>query len=192
MARQRPVRKKAEPLKVNSFATGMKGKGLAEVMKNAEQMMKDGKFTGAIDEYDKAEAVAPNNPLIRLGRANAELGASYYARAEAHLREAFNSNPELLNGQYDLSALLGEQRVQTLIRDLKDIMNKEQREPRPVFLLAYIAYNTGHEPNAEAYLDLAEKRTGGRDPFYKLLRDNWSLPNSGKTTTAMPTTQMTK
>ena len=192
-ARMRPMRARPAPVKVNSFATGMKGKGLSEVMKNAETLMKDGKFTNALDEYDKAEQVAPNNPLIRLGRANAELGAAYYARAEAHLRDAFNSNPELLNGQYDLTALLGESRVQTLVRDLKDIMNKEQREPRPVFLLAYIAYNTGHEQNAEAYLDLADKRSGGRDPFFKLLRDNWSLPNA-KTpgAGAGATTQMSK
>jgi tetratricopeptide (TPR) repeat protein len=180
IARLQPVKKKPEPVKVSSFATGMKGKGLSEIMKQAEVSMKDGKFTAALESYDKAEQVAPNNPLIRLGRANAELGASYYARAEAHLREAFNSNPELLNGQYDLIALLGEQRLQVLVRDLKEIAAKEQREPRPQFLLAYIAYNTGHETDAEARLDLAEKRSGGKDPFYKLLRDNWSLPSGAQ------------
>jgi hypothetical protein len=174
---QQRGRKKAEPIKTQSFASGIKAKGLADILKNAEDLMKDGKFTAALDRYEDADRVAPNNPLIKLARANAELGASYYARAEAHLRDVFTSNPELLNGQYDLTAMLGEQRLSTLVKDLKDISKKEDREPRAVFLLSYIAYNTGHEQQAEAYLDLADKRSGGKDPLFKLLRDNWSLPD---------------
>jgi tetratricopeptide (TPR) repeat protein len=183
---QKPGQKKKiyAPVKVPSLATGVKAKGLSDVLKNAENLMKDGKFTSALDQYDQAEQVAPNNPLIRLGRANAELGASYYARAEAHLRDVFGKNPELLSGQYDLTGMLGEQRVAVLVKDLKEIANREQREPRPVFLLAYIAYNTGHEQNAEAYLDLADKRSGGKDAFFQLLRDNWALPQAAAPTTA--------
>jgi hypothetical protein len=75
-----------------------------------------------------------------------------------------------------------------LVRDLKEIAAKEQREARPQFLLAYIAYNTAHEQQAEAYLDLADKRSGGKDPFYKLLRDNWSLPSGGASKAATPAT----
>jgi tetratricopeptide (TPR) repeat protein len=175
---KKPV-KKAQPVKVQSLASGMKAKGLADILTNAESLMKQGKFTSALDQYDQAEQVSPNLPLTRLGRANAELGASYYARAEAHLREAFTANPELLVAQYDLTALLGEQRLGVLVKDLKDISNRDQHEARPVFLLAYIAYNTGHEQNAEAYLDLADKRSGGKDKFYQLLRDNWALPEKG-------------
>jgi tetratricopeptide (TPR) repeat protein len=172
------------PVKVPSLATGVKGKGLADTLKNAENLMKEGKFTSALDQYDTAEQVAPNNPLTRLGRANAELGAAYYARAEAHLRDVFQKNPELLAGQYDLTNMLGEQRMQVLVKDLKEIANREQKEARPVFLLAYIAYNTGNEQNAEAYLDLADKRSGGKDPFFQLLRQNWALPGAGAPTTA--------
>jgi tetratricopeptide (TPR) repeat protein len=186
-AEKKQAKKKVyAPVKVPSLATGVKAKGLGDVLKNAENLMKDGKFTSALDQYDTAEQVAPNNPLTRLGRANAELGAAYYARAEAHLRDVFQKNPELLSGQYDLTNMLGEQRMQVLVKDLKEIANREQKEARPVFLLAYIAYNTGHEQNAEAYLDLADKRSGGKDPFFQLLRDNWALPaaTEGAPTTA--------
>jgi hypothetical protein len=152
------------------------GKQLGEMMKSAEQLMRDGKFTAALDKYDDAERVVPNNPLVNLGRAHAELGASYYARAESHLRDLFSGHPELLVAQYDLTGMLGEQRLQTLVRDLKEIAKKDQKEPRPLFLLSYIAYNTGREGEAEAYLDLADKRTNGQDQFFKLLRNNWALP----------------
>ena len=42
----------------------MKGKGLTDFMQAGEAAMKDGKFTQAFENYDKAEQVAPNNPLI--------------------------------------------------------------------------------------------------------------------------------
>ena len=32
------------------------------------------------------------------------------------------------------------------------------------------------ERNAAAWLDLADKRAGGKDPFLQLLRKTWSLP----------------
>lgn len=166
-----------EPVKVPSLAEGTQGKGFSELLLKAEALMKEGKFTSALDEYDKAEAVAPNNPLVKLGRANAELGASYYSRADAHLREAFTADPALLIGQYDLRKFYGEDRLRTLVNDLKEIARVEERQARPVFLLAYIAYNSGNERMAGGYLDLAEKRAGGNDPIYKLIRDHWKLPD---------------
>lgn len=172
-------KKKPEPVKVPSLSSGVKGKGLGEILKNAEDLMKQGKFTTALDQYDKAEQVAPNQPLVKLGRANAELGAAYYARAESHLRDVLTTNPELLNGQYDLNAMLGEQRIAGLVNELKKIAQKDQTEARPVFLLAYIFYNTGDAQRADGFIDLADKRSGGKDPFFKLLRDNWSLPDKG-------------
>jgi tetratricopeptide (TPR) repeat protein len=171
---------KPEPLKIKSLAQGVSGKGLSDFLVKAEELMKSGKYTSALDQYEAAEQVAPNNPLVKLGRANAELGASYYARAEAHLREAFMEDPALLMGQYDLSAFLGQERLQFLVKDLKEIANSEKQEVRPVFLLAYLAYNTGNERQAAGYLELAERRAGPTDPLFPLLREYWSLPEVPK------------
>lgn len=177
----KPEVRKPAPIKVPTLGEGIKSTGMGDLLKRAESLMKEGKFTAALEQYAQAEQVAPNQPLVRLGRANAELGASYYARAEALLREVFTKNPELLVGQYDLTNWLGEQRLQALIKDLKEIASKEAGEPRAVFLLAYIAYNTGREQQADAYLDLADRRSGGKDPFFKLLRENWALPDKPAT-----------
>ena len=92
------------------------------------------------------------------------------------MQDVFSQHPELLVAQYDLTSMLGEQRLQSLVRDLKEISKQNPTEARPLFLLSYIAYNTGHEQEAQAYLDLADKRSGGADRFYKLLRENWALP----------------
>lgn len=172
-----PKPKKA-PLKIETLSKGVVGEGLGNVLKKAEALMKEGKYASALDQYDAAEAVTPKNPLIWLGRANAELGAGFYTRAEAHLKQAFITDQALLMGQYDLTNMIGEDRLTKLVADLKDLANKNNTQATPVFLLGYIAYNTGHEPQALAYLDLAEKRAPGDAAFYKALRDHWALPET--------------
>src|SRR5258706_10982020 len=170
---------KKAPLKVNTLAQGVVGEGLGNVMKKAEALMKEGKYASALDQYDAAEAVTPKNPLICLGRANAELGAGFYTRADAHLKQAFVTDQALLIGQYDLAGMIGEDRLTKLVEELKGIANKDSTQAIPAFLLGYIAYNTGHEPQAMAYLDLAEKRGGPQAPFFKMLRDHWGAPTEG-------------
>jgi tetratricopeptide (TPR) repeat protein len=164
------------PMQVTSFAAGVQARGLADVLAEAEDLMRQGKFYTALDQYDLAEQVAPNNPLVNLGRAVAELGASYYARADQHLRDAFTRDPALLMAQYDIRGFLGEERLEYLIKDLRAISNAEPREPRSVFLLAFIDYNTGNPRRAAAYLDMAERRAGGSDAFFSMLRKHWDLP----------------
>jgi tetratricopeptide (TPR) repeat protein len=172
---QAPV-EKPQPLNINNLAEGVKAKGLNELLTSAEQLAKQGKYSSAVAQYERAEQVAPNNPLIWIGRANAELGAGFFLRAEQNLRAAFRADPSLLVGKYDLKTFLGEERVKELVKDLTETADDEPTQTRPLFLLAWVAYNTGEERKAAAYLDLAEKRSNGRDGIYKLLRDTWTLP----------------
>jgi tetratricopeptide (TPR) repeat protein len=167
------------PPQVKSFSEGFQAKGPQEILKKGDSLMKDGKWIDAIEQYNQAQQIAPNNMLITVGRATAELGGSYYGRAEADLRTAFTQDPAMLQGQYDLRTMIGDDRLQFLVKDLKDIANKNPTQARPVFLLAYIAYNTGNERMAAGYLDLAEKRAGANDTFYGLVRKNWTLPATG-------------
>lgn len=169
-------KKKPQPIKVNTLAAGVKAEGLSNVLKKAESLMKEGKYASAIDQYESAETVAPNNPLIWLGRANAELGAGYFGRADAHLRQAFMTDKALLMGQYDITGMLGEERLGKLVAELKEIANKDDR-PMAVFLLAYIAYNSGHERQAAGYLELATKRAGDKDLFLHMVKEHWALPD---------------
>jgi len=179
---EKTTAKKPQPLKIKSLAQGVVGEGLSNVLKKAESLMKEGKFASALDQYDAAEAVTPNNPLIWLGKANAELGAGFFKRAEAHLQQAYMTDKALMMGQYDLGAMLGEERLTRLVTELKENYSKDKTQSMPLFLLAYIAYNTGHEPQAMAYLDLAEKMGNAHAPFYKSLQEHWSLPEAPKNT----------
>lgn len=167
----------AEPLRIKSLAEGVEAKGLRELLASAEELMKAGKFASAIEKYGAAQQVAPNNPLIVLGRAHAELGATYYGRAEQSLRQAIEADPALLMGQYDLEAFVGSERLGFVVKDLKQIANTEAGAARPHLLLAYIAYSIpGNEPAAAQYLDAAAERSKGADPLIDLMRKNWNLP----------------
>jgi hypothetical protein len=169
---------KPKPPQIHSMQSLItpKAKGVGEILKTAEDLMRQGKFIDALAQYDTAEQIGAKYAAVQLGRANAELGASYYTRADSGIRQAFTQDPSLLEGQYDLSIMIGEERLQFLVKDLKEIVRKEPTQARPLFLLAYIAYNTGNERMAAGYLDLAEKRAGPNDPFYKLVREHWVLP----------------
>jgi tetratricopeptide (TPR) repeat protein len=141
--------------------------------------MKDGKYQTALDQYEAAQEVAPNNAMIMVGRANAELGAGYYKKAETHLRIAMQSDPVVTMAQFDLRTMLGEQRLTTIVRDLKDTATAQKTDPGLVLLLAYLAYNSGSEAQAATYLNEADRRAAGKDELVTLLRNHWKLPEGG-------------
>ncbi|QOV88496.1 tetratricopeptide repeat protein [Humisphaera borealis] len=174
-----PATPKADPLMIKSLAAGVSAKSLADVLTKAEVLMKDGKFAEALDQYDLAERAAPNNALITLGRANAELGASSYRSAETHLRQALGGEPALLLGKYDLQGMIGTDRLAILTKDLRDLAANEPRESMASFLLAYIAYNTGSDAEAAGHLNEVTKRSGAADPVVAKMRELWSLPGGG-------------
>ena len=168
-----------QPVQIGSLGQGVEMAGLKNLFDKAEKQMKAGKYASAVDTYDTAEQVAPNNPLVLLGRANAELGSSYYRRAETHLRDAFTQDQALLMGQYDLKSMIGQDRLNLLVKELRDLAKNDPEQAGPVFLLAYIDYNTGDERRAAAYLDLASKRSPN-DPFYAAVKKYWGGSGDSK------------
>jgi len=168
--------KPGTPLVIRSLTEGMKPGGLRDTIATAEDQVRQGKYTAALDQYELAERVAPNNALISLGKAHAELGASYYARADGHIRAAFASDPVVMLAQFNLEQFLGRERMEFLEKDLKDIASTEPKSVRAPFLLAYIKYSAGDLKMASNYLALSEKRAGTADPLYKQLRIHWGLP----------------
>lgn len=172
-----PPNTPAEPLKVTSLAQGIAAPGLRDLMVSAESLLKEGKFDSAIEKYDAAALVAVENPLITLGRAQAELAATYYRRAENDLRRAIGQEPALLKGEYDLKTFLGDERLRYVVQDLKALAEREPKDTRSLLLLAYIAYNTGMAEQAGSFLNQADERAGGNDATIRQMRSVWSLPS---------------
>jgi len=164
------------PLKIDSLAVGVRAQGLANLLRQAETLMREGKYLAAVDQYEAAEQVAPNNGLVVLGKAHAHLAAAYYKKAEIGLRQALSADPVLMMAQFDLKAMIGQPRLEFLVKDLKDLARRQENDAGPAFLLAYLAYHTGNEQQAATYLDLALARSGGKDELCKLLKVHWALP----------------
>jgi tetratricopeptide (TPR) repeat protein len=174
------------PLFVTSLATGVKAKGLAGLLTQAEDLMKKGKFADALAKYDTAEQVAPNNALIALGKAHAELGASSYRSADAHIRQAIASDRSLLLARYDLKTFLGNDRLAAIVKDLQELAKANPDDAIAPFLLSYINYNAGDIVQTVQYLNDAEKRSGDApDATTSQMREMWSLPNV-RTPAAIP------
>jgi hypothetical protein len=169
----------AEPVQIKSLAADVQAKGLRDLLTSAEDLMRQEKYAAALDKYNAASEVAPNNPLITVGRAHAELAASYYRRAETDLRDALAAAPHLVQAQFDLKTLVGPDRLQIVVKDLKELAAADPQQARPLLLLAYIAYNTGNADQAATYLEQAEKRAQGDDTLLKAWRQNWKLPKGG-------------
>src|SRR6185295_17156190 len=67
-----PITPKPKPIQITSLAAGVQAQGLAKLLKTAEDLMKEGKFGPALDQYQAAAQLAPNNSMVYLGQANAE------------------------------------------------------------------------------------------------------------------------
>ena len=165
-----------QPLKVTSLATGVRAKGLHDLLASAEDLMRQAKFQSAVDRYNLALELAPNNPLIPLGRANAELGAGAFRLAAIDLHTVFITDRATLLAEYDLNGWFPAERLKEIRIQLQDLSPKDLKDEMPEFLQAYIAYNTGDANEAARHLAEARKRAGNQDPALGLLQALWKLP----------------
>jgi hypothetical protein len=169
----------AELVKISSIAgtvTSPKARGLHDILAKADDALKNDQFKSAIDQFNAASFVAPNNQMIALGRANANLAAGYYATAEQDIRRAVSADAAVLMAQMDLGSMISSHRLDFVKKDLKDLADKNPKESRPWFLLAYINYNTGDEQAAANDLEAAKQRSGSLDISIQLMQQYWQLP----------------
>ena len=163
------------PLPVGPIGQTMRAPGLSQLLQQGEDLSRHQRYKEAIGKFMDARQVAPNETLIEMDLANAELGAGFYAQAEQSLRDAFTADPATQMGKYDLKSVIGDERLQVLIEDLKQL-SKNGDSATPVFLLAYLSYNTGDTDKAVGYLHLAQSRAGGSDELIRSLGEHWTLP----------------
>jgi tetratricopeptide (TPR) repeat protein len=178
----------APPVAIDSYATGIKAKGLANLISSAESMVQKQQYDKAIGTFNEAIDVAPNNPMILLARANAELGGGYFAQANADLHLSIAQDPAILMGQYDLQKHLGPERLKSLISDLKEISQASKDDAMHAFLLAYVYYNSHHVGQAADWLAIADHRSNGEDPAIVQMKKSWNF-NEDQQPVAAPSQQ---
>ena len=161
------------PVLIRSFADGVTSPALRQLLEQAEALLAEGKYVSAVTRFGAAEYLVPNQPMVSLGQATAELGAGYYRRAANDLRAAFDRSPELTMARVDVAGLVGEERASAVEADLRGLAQSDPRGEDPLFLLAFVSYGGGQYAQAATYLDLAQERSG--DPFYGTVKRLWAL-----------------
>ena len=162
------------PVAIERFSEGVTSPALKATLAEAEREMRAGNYVSAAARYEAAERLVPNQPLVRLGRATAELAAGYYRRAASVLRSAYGDNPELTMARVDAASLVGEERLRVVAEDLRRLSEADPDAADPLLLLAFVSYGQGRYDQAATFLDLAERRSGD-DPFYAALKRMWAL-----------------
>jgi tetratricopeptide (TPR) repeat protein len=165
----------AAPVPIEDFAKDIPAKGLADLIAGGDVYMKKGQYDKAITAYNQAIDVVPNNPLILVARAIAELGGGYYSQAYADLHVAISEDPAVLMGQYDLQKQIGEPRVKAIIGELKDIATSSKDNTLHSFLLTFCYYNSNHVGQAADWLQITDRRGGGQDPAIVQMKKYWNF-----------------
>jgi hypothetical protein len=164
----------APAMEIRSLAEGQSQASVKTALVEAEALVRKGKFLEALARYELAEAAAPGDATIVMGRANAELASGRFVAAEGSIRRAIAIEPAIVLARVDLRELLGEERLQATVRELKAIAVDEKGGPNAPMLLAYIAYHSGNGARAGELMDEAIRRAGGDDDALSLLRARYS------------------
>jgi len=188
----------APPVPIDSYATGIQVRGLAGLIASAELNVEQRHYDKAIAQYNAAIDVYPNNPLILMARATAELGGGYYAQANADIHLAIAQDPAVLMGQYDLQKHLGPERLKSLLADLKQMAKESNDDSLHAFLLTFAYYNSQHIGQAVDWLDITDKRSKGQDLAIIQMKKYWNFnedqqpaptPPVAKPSSAAPSTR---
>jgi len=175
------------PVRITAMANAVPAKtAMHTLLAEVDEMMRSGRYVDAINRLTAAQQVMPNDPLLALARANAELSAGFYAQAENSLRQSLAGDSVVLLAQFDLMRMVGQRRLGIVVNDLKEIAARRPDDAGVMLLLAYVAYNSGYDEQAGVWLKEAEARSGSPDPLLKRLRQHWVLSGGGPTAAEAP------
>lgn len=125
-----------------------------ELMKAAEEYIKQKQYYKAADAYSLAAIYQPNNPLPYAGKAHALFGAGEYMSSAYFLSRAIEIFPDYTRFKIDLAAMFDDKDL--LEKRTVDISQWQDRTGAPElqFLLAYIYLETGR-------LEMAQRMVNG-------------------------------
>jgi tetratricopeptide (TPR) repeat protein len=145
----------------------------------AESLLEIGEYYEAVRRYEVAQRLDPLNPLPLIGKGNAFLAAGEYSSATGALIRGFERYPELVEFNFDLTALMGGREIVDIRR--ADIMRRlaGRDDARLRFLLGYLEYYAGNRESGMANLERAAELDQGSSiisRFPAILRRESALP----------------
>ena len=128
-------------------------------MQRAEEKLKSGKFYEAAGQYEMAMIVDPRNPLARMGKGLALLGAGESRTAGANLRRALDMFAPLMEMRVSIESLMGKDIVTSRLGWLDRRLQKPSGDQQLiVFLMTFAQQNAGNVQAARKYAEMLKDK----------------------------------
>lgn len=133
-----------------------------ELMKQAEESLRDGEYFWAERHFDRALRFTPGHPLATAGLGHARIGAGLYAPAAITIQRLLSEHPEMIDVRYAPELLPSKARLLLAVTKLRELIAQVERD-RSLhgFLLAYIGHQLQDRPMVDeglAAMDPGELR----------------------------------
>lgn len=127
---------------IRTFASGERSR-LNDALAKGEALLDERDYFGAVQQFELARSLDPENPLPLLGMAHAQLAAGEFMSAAHNLTRGLDLYPQVASFRLDLKALMGGgESVDIRRSELIERLRREE-DPRLRFLLGYLEYFSG-------------------------------------------------
>jgi hypothetical protein len=151
---------------------GAEGDRARTSLEAAEAAMAQGNYVEAERQYGRAQQLRADDPLVRVGMVNAQLGAGMYRSAAFNLRRVFADHPELIAARYAARLLPQQRRLEQVSTELQRLTATPRSASDAGVLLAYLGYQTDSPTLIRFGLAVAEANDTRQD-LTPLLRRIW-------------------
>lgn len=159
--------------------SGKDPKFYASMMESAQSCLGRGRFFEAEERFTRALTALPGDPMARIGRVHAQLGAGLYVSAAANFRALIADHPEVIAVKYAPTLLPPPNRTTSIIEQLRVELTRGASTlgRDAALLMAYLGYQRGDENLLNSGLDELATHATPDDPadaaLITLLRSAW-------------------
>lgn len=151
-------------------------------MESGQKFITDGRFFDAEDRFTRAIAAMPNDPLAKIGRIHAQLGAGMFLSASTNLRQLIKESPEVIGLKFDRKLAPDAARAKTVAEQLREGVHQGSTGMglESSLLLAYLGRITGDQAMTDEGLGAMRLRLPANEPaeatLHEVLTGVWSTP----------------
>ena len=148
---------------------------LSRAVTQAEAAFADGRYFKAEAKFEDALRINPNNPILELAKANAQIGAGLFLSAALTLERTLNNRPEVIDARFKRSMLPNRTRLDFAVEAIRERLKKDLDREGFGLTLGYIGHQIDEPEIIEEGLSFV-KGTPRGDAFVELLSAIW-LPS---------------
>lgn len=148
-------------------------------MADGQSMLEAQRYFDAEDRFTRAIGAMPNDPMAKVGRVHAQLGAGLFLSASANLRALLTAHPEMVAANYEAKLLPSPERCRAIAGLMRDNIAKGGQgvERDTGLLLAYLGHLTNDRAmcaeGLKSFGDHLDKDNAADTTFNQLLRGVW-------------------